>query len=244
MGDSPSLPLNISRETLQSNTIIKKIKTLLVKKVLNNLRKKASKKPEEYLNFFKNFGEVMKEGLCGNNSKEEKEIILELCRFRSINEANPISLDLYIDKMLNKQKNIYFLNGENINAMKSNPQIEGFKNRSINVILLADYVDNFWVNVVNKYKNKELKSITNNNINLDDIKKIEKIEKTNKIEEQNDLIKLIKETLEEKVKEIKISSKLVNSPACISTPEGSINLRMEKFLKEQKQLYKKTTKIM
>merc|ERR1712224_836112 len=121
----------------------------------------------------------------------------------------PINLDYYIDKMLNKQKNIYFLNGENINSMKNNPQLEGFKNRRIDVILLADYVDNFWVNVVNKYKNKELKSITNNNINLDDIKKIEKIEKTNKIEEQNDLIKLIKETLEEKVKEIKISSKLV-----------------------------------
>merc|ERR1711903_202574 len=99
--------------------MIIKIRTLLVKKILNHLKQKAEKKPEEYLNFFKNFGEVLKEGLCGDNTTEEKEKILELCRFKTADNDNLINLDYYIKRMLSKQKNIYFLNGENIKSMKN-----------------------------------------------------------------------------------------------------------------------------
>ena len=113
--------------------------------------------------------------------------------------------------------------------------------------MLFDHIDNFWVNIVNKYKNKELKSIISNTIDLNSIKDLSININKNKDEKDSDnknLTKIISEVLKDKVKEVIISSKLVNSPACISIPEGGINLRMEKFLQEQKQLHKKAARIL
>lgn len=248
--DSPDLPLNISRETIQNNHNIIRIKNLIIKKVLNNLKIKAKINPEEYIKFLNNFGEVLKEGLCGESSIEEKELILSMCRFYStISNDDYISIDNYIENMPKKQKDIYFLNGDNIVSIKKNPQLEGFKKRGIEVILLSDHIDNFWVNIVNKYKTRELKSIISNTIDLDSIinlsdqNKEQQKEKIKQKENYKYLIQIISDVLKDKIKEVIISSKLINSPACISIPEGGINLRMEKFLQEQKQLHKKAARI-
>jgi molecular chaperone HtpG len=248
--DSSDLPLNISRETLQNNHIIKKIKSSIVTKVLSALKSKAENNPIEYNNFLKNFGDILKEGLCGESTYEEKEKILEVCRFQTTSTGgDTISLDDYIHTMLPKQKEIYFLNGEKIEDIQKNPQLEGFKKRGVEVIYLTNHVDNFWPNSIRKYKNRELKSITSNKIDLNSIKELENKKQNNDGEKDNskkykDLISLIRNILKDKVEDVVISGKLIDSPACISIPEGSMNLRMEKFLRDQKQLHSKTTKIL
>ncbi|AIF81689.1 heat shock protein 90 [endosymbiont of Acanthamoeba sp. UWC8] len=250
--DSEDLPLNISRETFQHNQIITKIRKSIVKRVLSTLKTKAEQEKEEYKKFWLNFGEVMKEGLC-EGALEEKEQLLEACRFYTTRSGeNLISLDEYINNMLDGQEHIYFLTGISLEDLRKNPQLEGFAKRDIEVILLPDYVDDFWVNVINQYKNKELRSINTAGIDLDSIKKIEasQEEKTPDAEDSSaqandeELVTYIKSVLTDRVKEVKISKKLVDSPSCLAIPEGAMNIRMEKYLIDQKQLSKKTAKIL
>ncbi len=246
--DSEDLPLNISRETLQQNKIIKKISNFIVKKVLGNLKIQAQKQPKKYELFWKNFSKVLKEGLC-ESTIEEKKMLLEICRFNSTSLENDfISLDRYIDKMVKGQNTIYFLNGDNLEALKNNPQLEGFKKRGVEVLLLSDHVDNFWVNVVHKYKDKNFQSITSEKINLNKIKNLENEQKeegnSNKNSEQYSALRnFVKKILADRVRDVVISSKLVNSPACISTIEGGMNPRMENFLIKQNQLNSKSPQI-
>lgn len=246
--DSSDLPLNISRETLQNNHVVEKIKRSITNKVLNKLLDKSIQEPKKYIVFFNTFGEVLKEGLCNNSVHEEKEKILQICRFHSsIVKDNLISLDDYINRMLAKQRFIYYFNGESIDALKQNPQLEGFSKRGIEVILLTDNVDNIWVNAIKHYKDKQFLSITTDNINLDEISKLSNVitnSNNNYITSLNTkLIAEIKKVLKNKVKDVIVSSKLIDSPACLSSPIGSMNLRMEKFLISQKQLKEKTLRI-
>ncbi|WHA05438.1 molecular chaperone HtpG [Candidatus Bandiella numerosa] len=243
--DSEDLPLNISRETLQHNKVLHKIKSSIVKKVLGSLKVKAETDPEEYMKFWKNFSEVLKEGLC-ESTLEEKKQLLEICRFNSTSSKDElISLDQYLERMIKGQNEIYFLNGDNIESSRNHPQLEGFKKRGIEVLLLNDHVDNFWVNVVHQYKDKDFKSITNEKIDLNKLKNTEeeKDDDKNKSQESSKLIEFVKEILKDRVKDVVISSKLVSSPACISTMEGGMNPRMEKFLMEQNQLNVKSARI-
>ncbi|MBY0580605.1 MAG: molecular chaperone HtpG [Rickettsiales bacterium] len=243
--DSEDLPLNISRETLQHNKVLHKIKSSIVKKVLGSLKTKAETDPEEYMKFWKNFSEVLKEGLC-ESTLEEKKQLLEICRFNSTSSKDElISLDQYLERMIKGQNEIYFLNGDNIESSRNHPQLEGFKKRGIEVLLLNDHVDNFWVNVVHQYKDKDFKSITNEKIDLNKLKNTEeeKDDDKNKSQESSKLIEFVKEILKDRVKDVVISSKLVSSPACISTMEGGMNPRMEKFLMEQNQLNVKSARI-
>ena len=244
--DSEDLPLNISRETLQNNSVIEKIRKSIVKRVISSLKKKYDSEPIEYKKFWDNFGEVIKEGLC-EHTFEDKEQLLDVCIFHSINnEDGLISLDTYITNMVESQDEIFYLTGENIESLRKNPQLEGFRKRGIDVILLPDHVDNFWVNVVNQYKNKTLKAVTAD-INLDKIKKIEQ-ESSNDSDDsavdQLKLIEYIKTVLGDKIKDVRVSTKLVESPACLALPDGSMNIRLEKMLIEQKQLNKKSAKIL
>ncbi len=248
--DSEDLPLNISRETLQHNAVLRKIKKSIVNKVLSTLKEKLTSDPKNYDAFWSNFGEVIKEGLC-EHTLDEKNQILEICKFQTTTNPNAvqlITLDEYISHMTEEQKDIYYLSGDNIDSLQNNPQLEGFKKRNIPVILLQDHVDNFWVNVINEYKGKKLTSISSSNIDLNKIKKLDDDSTIKKNESNEDehkkLIEFIKETLKDKIKDVSISSKLINSPACISVPEGSMNIRMEKFLMEQKQLKNKSLKIL
>ncbi len=247
--DSEDLPLNISRETLQHNNTIQKIRKSITKKILSSLKKKANEDAKDYENFWSNFGEVLKEGLC-EPALEEKEDLLEVCRFYSTKSgANLVSLEQYIENMVENQNEIYYITGDDLEIMKRNPQLEGFIKRDIEVILLKDTVDHFWVNVINQYKNKELTLVSRSNIDLDKIKKIE--DKVESDQEQNkaqldeqQLTSYIKSVLGEKIKEVKISTKLIDSPACLSISEGSMNINMEKMLIEQKQLAHKSAKIL
>lgn len=244
--DSEDLPLNISRETLQHNHILDKIRKSLTKRVLTELKKKMTNDIESYLNFWHNFGAVLKEGLC--EAFEDKDKMLEVCLFKSALHDKLISLDDYISAMKEGQKEIFYFIGEDSEKLKNSPQIEGFIKRGIDVLLFTDNVDDFWVNVTREYKGKEIMSVTRSDLDLDTINNQQEDKTTNKEEFKDKdftkLIELVKNILGNKIKDVKISTRLTESPVCLAVSEGSMDIRMERFLIEQKQLKEGSPKIL
>ncbi|KJW07060.1 molecular chaperone HtpG [Orientia tsutsugamushi] len=251
--DSEDLPLNISRETLQHSPLIDKIQASITKKVITELEKQKTKDQGEYETFWNNFGAVLKEGLCEGTADVDK--LLKICLFRSALQDKFISLDEYIANLKSEQKNIYYITGDDLEALKSSPQIEGLLSRNIDVLLLTDDVDKFWVMVTRKYNDYVLKSVTSANIEIDncDTKTAESSDTNNDAkddtsssDDQNceQLIKYFKEVLGDKVKSVEVSKKLTRSPVCLTVPEGSMDIRTERFLIEQKQLSSHSSKIL
>jgi len=242
--DSEDLPLNISRQTLQHNAALEKIKKSITKRVLSELKKKKESNLEEYLLFWSNFGGALKEGLCEVTSDHEK--LLEVCVFRSALHDKMISLDDYIANCKGEDKTIYYLSGDDPEKLRNNPQIEGFLSKGIDVLLFTDTVDDFWVNVNGRYKEVEIKSVTRSDIDLDDKNKTEKDKDTKKDDEADHkaLVDYFKNSLGTLVKDVKISKKLTSSPACLAVSDGSMDIRMERYLIEQKQLAGASAKIL
>lgn len=230
--DSEDLPLNVSRETLQANPIVEKIRKSIKTRVLSELKKKSEE--ESYADFWNNFGPVIKEGLC--DGFEEKEPILEICRFHSTNGDKLTGLDEYISRMKPDQEAIYYLSGESVDSVKNSPQLEGFAAKGIEVLLFADPVDDFWVNVVHEYKGKELKSITRADV--------EPEKPHGEGKETATLIAFLKTELGEKVEDVRATAKLTGSPVCLAAREGAMDIRMERFLAEQNQLGAVSAKIL
>lgn len=248
--DSDDLPLNISRETIQNNAQVKKISQAITKKVLKELAKKSEKNREDYLNFWSNFGAVVKEGLC--DGMEPRDEILDACLFETDKSEKPISLKEYKKNMKDDQKSIYFINAENRENALSSPQIEGFTKRGYEVIILTDSVDDFWVNVVHEFDGTPFKSVTKAGSDLEDEKSEDKKDESDEKKEENKkadskgcekLIEFIKETLGEKIAEAKTTSRLSDSPVCITVPEGAMDIRLERFMLENKQLPHASAKI-
>jgi len=181
--DSEDLPLNVSRETLQNNLTINRIRKSIVKKFFAELKKRAEEDSTGYNEFWHNFGEVMKEGLC-EGATEDKESLLEACRFHTnkTKEGEMIGISQYAERLAEGQDEIYYLTGDNLEALQNHPQIEGFNKRDIEVLLLPDNVDNFWVTVVNQYKNHTLKSVSSASIDLDAVKPLDKKDAKEKVE--------------------------------------------------------------
>lgn len=238
--DAEDLPLNISRETLQHNITIERIKSTITKKILGELKKKKQEVPEEYKNFWKNFGTVLKEGLCEHNTLSDN--LLDICIFYSAKLGRMIDLEEYIKNIPENTKTIYYLSGEDVGQLKNSPQIEGLLSKGMDVLLFSDSVDDFWVNVVSKYKDYEFTSATRSNIDVDHLTDDEKA--SQKDEQYDRLINYFKGVLGANVKDIKISKKLTSSPVCLAVDKGNMDIRMEKFLIEQKQLKKGNAKIL
>jgi len=241
--DSEDLPLNISRENLQHNATIDKIRHSVTKRVIAELLRKKADARVEYEVFWKNFGAAMKEGLCEVTTDSDK--LLETCIFYSAKHDKMLSLDEYIADLPSDSKTIYYLSGENPEKVRNSPQIEGFLSKNTDVLVFSDPVDDFWVNVVHKYKDYEIKSVTRANIDIDN-KAEENSKKDKGLENDNKerLIDFCKRVLEGAVKDVIISKKLTSSPVCISVGEGDMDIRMERFLIEQKQLHKSSSKIL
>ena len=192
--DSQDISLNISREMLQNNPVITKIKTGITSKILNELKTLSNKEKDIYLNFWNNFGAVIKEGLYEFNDHHQK--ILPLLRFQTSESKDLISLDDYLTKMKPNQKEIYYFANTDKEHIKNSPQLETFTANKIPVLFMTDAVDEFWLQNIKNFKEKDFKSITKGKIdisNLKDNKKIDiKDKKNNKI---NDLINVIKMNL-------------------------------------------------
>ncbi|MGL9732611.1 MAG: molecular chaperone HtpG [Wolbachia sp.] len=247
--DSPDLPLNISRETLQNNRVVEQIRKSLTKRVISELDKKAKENLEEYTKFWTNFGAVLKEGLCEAMSTDEREALLSICRFHSIGDDKLISIDDYISRMKPEQEHIYYLTGNSLDSIKNSPQLEGFISKGLEILLLVDPVDDFWTSVIHEYRDQKIKSVTRADVDLEKFS-LEKKDKENKSdeeksEENNDsILEYFTKILGNSVKSVKISKKLTDSPVCLVVDEGAMDLRMERFLREQKQLNYRTPKVL
>ena len=230
--DSEDLPLNISREMLQNNPVVSKIRSSLVKRTISDLKKKIDKDRESYEKFWENFGPVLKEGIY--EDFERKDSILEISLFKNSKSKKLITLNEYIESMGKKQKDIYFMTGDSYENIINNPSLEGYKSRDINVLILDDPVDSFWTSSTPSYQEKSFKSVTRG---MDDLNKIDGEKKDDKNEKSVEpLINLLKEKLKEKVKDVRVSSRLTDSPVCLVSDEGAMDPQLEKILQQHNQL--------
>ncbi len=245
--DSADLPLNISRETLQKSPVLDKIRESVTSKVLGEFKKRAEKEPAEYAKFWDNFGAALKEGLCEANSPREK--ILEACRFYSSQSPEQlISLADYKARMKEGQEAIYFLTGDTLSVLKNSPQLEGFTKRGIEVLLLTDHVDDFWPNVTQKFGDLPFRSVTKAGADLEKFKLDEVNEKAEETAENSDAIKQLCEAMAnlfgDAVSAVRTTRKLSDTPICLGVSEGAMDMRMERFLADHKQLPKRAPKLL
>ena len=229
--DSQDISLNISREMLQNNPVITKIKKGITTKILNEITTFSSKEVDTYLKFWSNFGAVIKEGLYEFNDHHDK--ILPLLRFQTSESEDLISLDDYLKKMKSDQKEIYYFANTDKDHIKNSPQLEAFIANKIPVLFMTDAVDEFWLQNIQKFKEKEFKSITKGKVDLSKLKKdSDKKGKINKnVSKINDLINVLKKELEEKISNVIISDRLTKSPILLVADETSMDINMEKLMK-------------
>lgn len=247
--DSEDLPLNVSREILQDNPMIARMRSAIVKRVLSEFRKKSEKKEDEYKLFWDNFGPVIKEGLY--EDFENRNAIQKIVRFHSTTGNDDlVSLDDYVGRMKKGQDAIYYISGEELDAVRQSPQLEGFAAKGIEVLLLTDAVDEFWIPAVGIYEGKPFKSVTRAGSDLDKIET--DIEKDPVKDEVNSpekgkvdaLIAMFKLTLNDEVKDVRVSERLTDSAVCLVSDEGDMDLRVERMLKQQNQLQQSFKRIL
>ena len=251
--DSEDIPLNISREMLQHNPALEKIKKALTKRVFNELKKKAEKTPDEYAKFWDNFGAVMKEGLYEDFNN--RDMLLELARFRSTTQEGLISLKDYVERMPDGQDAIFYIAGEDAEAIAQSPQLEGFKAKGIEVLLLTDPVDEFWIPSIGTFEEKTFKSATRGGADLSAIGK-DKSDSDAKSEDSaisdggpdntkvEPLIAAFKVALGDKVKDVRASERLTDSPVCLVADDGDMDMNIERLLKQHNQLSESTPRVL
>jgi molecular chaperone HtpG len=231
--DSNDLPLNVSREILQSSKVIDSIKSGSTKKVLGLLEKMAKNDPEKYQGFWKEFGKVLKEG--PGEDFANRENIAKLLRFASTNNDSAeqtVSLDDYIARMQEGQDKIYFVAADSHAAAKHSPHLEIFRKKGIEVLLLSDRVDEWLTAHLTEYEGKQLQSVAKGKLDLDGDDEETKKELEQKSEQSRDLLERMKKALEDKVDDVRVSSRLTSSPACIVLNEHDMAMHMQRLLKE------------
>ncbi len=237
--DTQDLPLNISREMLQTNPVVNKIRNGLTKKILGEIEKLSRRDEAAFLTLWGQFGAVIKEGLY--DAIEHRDGIFKIARFASTHDENkPTSLADYIERMKEGQKEIYYISGEKIESLRNSPQLEGFKSRGVEVLLLTDTVDEFWLQQITKFKEFKFKSVTKGNIDLDNFedKKPDEDTQTAKKEEQKEELKIfaalkdiLHENLSDQISFVRLSKRLTESPVCLVADEKGVDMHMEKVLK-------------
>ena len=247
--DTQDIDLNVSREMLQNNPAVTKISKSLVGKVLRELKKVSEKNIDGYKEFWKEYGAVLKEGLY--EDIERKETLLDLCRFSSNESEDVVSLTEYLDKMPESQKDIYYISSETRAQALASPHLEGFKSKNIPVLIMTDAIDQFWLPMIGSFKDKKFISITQGQINLDDLDEKNKdkdIENKEQKEKQDkefvDLIAQMKVVLGEQVKDIRLSSKLTDSPVCLVADDGDMDIAMEQLMAQRDTNYKGAPRIL
>lgn len=232
--DSDDLPLNVSRELLQHNKKIDSIRTANVKRVLSSLEKLAKKDTDKYQQFWDQFGKVLKEGPAEDFANKEK--IAGLLRFdtsKSEGDAENVSLDQYIENMAEKQDVIYYITADSLAAAKNSPHLEVFKKKDIEVLLLTDRVDEWLVSHLNEYKEKTLQSVTKGELDLGDLDDEEAKKKQEETaQEHKDFLEKIKTSLGDTVKEVRVSARLTESPACLIVDDNEMSQNLARVMKQ------------
>jgi len=228
--DTTSLDLNVSREMVQNSPVIKKISKSLTKRVLSELKKKMKKDKEGYDAFWDQFGKVLKEGLY--EDAENREKIAEITRAYSFKHEKMINLDNYIEEMVEKQDKIYYLAADTLKQAKSSPHLEGFKAKDVDVLLMTDPIDAFWMSQMGTYKEKPFLSVSRDKYDLSELSD-ESQEDNDKIQETDTVAALIKDCLADLVEDVKATTSLVESPVRLVAGEGGLDFNLERILKAQ-----------
>jgi molecular chaperone HtpG len=243
--DSNDLPLNVSREMLQQSKVIDTIRSGAVKKVLGLLKDLAGE-PEKYATVWKEFGAVLKEGVAEDPAN--KEAIARLLRFASTHLATPtqdVSLEDYVARMKDGQDKIYYLTADTFNAAKNSPLLEIFHEKGIEVLLLSDVVDNWLVAHLFEFDGKPLQSIARGEIDLSKLEDAQEKEEHDKAAgEYKDMVEHIKTTLGEKVKDVRVTTRLTTSPACLVADEHDLDATVVRILKAAGQAVPETKPIL
>jgi molecular chaperone HtpG len=230
--DSDDLPLNISRELLQHNKLIDRIRGANVKRVLDTLEKLAKDRPEEYAQFWDQFGSVLKEGPVEDPSNKER--IAGLLRFHSTNDPDGgavVTLDDYISRMREGQKRIYYVTGDTLQAAKNSPHLELFRKKGIEVLLLGEAIDEWLVAHLSEYNEYALQSIAKGELDLDEIEDESEREAQKEQEEAlQGLTEHLKESLGDRVSDVRVSHRLTESPACLVVADYEFGMHMRRML--------------
>jgi len=231
--DSNDLPLNVSREILQESRDVRAIRDGSVKKVLALVDDLAANSPEKFSIFWKQFGAIFKEGIGEDGANRER--IAGLSRFASTfadTEAQTVSLADYIARMKEGQQAIYYVTAESFSAAKNSPHLEVFRKKGIEVLLLSERVDEFWLGALNEYQGKPLQSVARGDLDLGKLEDQAEQEAHGKqAEEFKDLVTSVKEALGDRVKEVRITHRLTDSPACLVVDEHDFSGNLVRLLK-------------
>ena len=226
--DSSALPLNVSREILQQNRIMANIRTNSVKKVLDKL-KTVAKNKEKYSEFYEQYGRLIKEGVY--QDFEHKDALTDLLRYSSTKDESLVSLKEYVGRMKDDQKSIYYITGQNQISLRSSPLLEMYEKKGIEVLILDDEIDEIVISSVPKYDEKELKSVNRSGA-ADDFSD-DKDE--SKEEDLKPVLKKIKKILGDRVKDVKVSSRLSDSPSCVVVDENDPTAQMQELMRSMGQ---------
>jgi molecular chaperone HtpG len=230
--DSEDLPLNVSREMLQHNPVIEKMKKTLISKVLAKLSDMAASEPAAYASFWQQFGPVLKEGV--HTDDENKEKLTELLRFQSSlsdTKDDLVSLKQYAGRMREGQKHMYYIAGESREMVEKSPHLEVFRGKSIEVLYFLDPIDEWLVNDVYNYDGKQLKSVSKGDLDLGDLDAEEKKEKSKLESRYKKLSERIKNILSDSVKDVRVTTRLTDSPCCLVADEHDLGPVMEKMMR-------------
>ncbi|MFP6747214.1 MAG: molecular chaperone HtpG [Alphaproteobacteria bacterium] len=245
--DSEDLPLNISREMLQNSPLMRHMNQAVTRRVLTELSKRAEKQPEQYAEFWENFGSVLKEGLYEDH--ERRDELLELARFRSTAGTELVSLKDYVGRMKEGQEAVYYITGDDLQTLETSPQLEGFRARGVEVLLLSDPVDDFWLSSVFEYDGHALTSTTRGATDLSNLGDEPEADDGAEAEPAGEteiatLIALVKQTLGEAVKDVRTTDRLTDSAVCLVADDGDMDMRLERMLRAHKQLSADSVRIL
>jgi len=230
--DSNDLPLNVSREILQDNKITQAIRKGCTKRVLKMLEKLGNKDKEQYQSFWNEFGQVLKEGPAEDMGNKEQ--VAKLLRFSSTHtdsSAQNVSLPEYVERMKEGQDKIYYVVADSFEAAKNSPHLEVFRKKGIEVLLMSDRIDEWLVSHLTDFDSKQLQSVTRGGLDLGDMDDEETKQAQEKLEQEFDtVVSRIKTALEGKVKDVKLSQRLTDSPACVVSDEHDMSSQMMKLM--------------
>jgi molecular chaperone HtpG len=235
--DSEDLPLNISREMLQNNPILTLIRNGVVSRVIGELEKKAKDSADEYAKFWENFGSLLKEGLYEDPANRDK--LFGLARFTTTHGPGLHGLAEYVGRMKEGQDAIYYIAGDDAAALAGSPQLEGFKKRGIEVLLLTDPVDEFWVAQVGNYQDKTFKSVTRGAADLSKVAAADDKSDEQTPKDETDvapLLAMFRLALQESVKDVRVSERLTDSAVCLVADDSDLDIHLERLLRQHKQV--------
>ncbi|MHB8447277.1 MAG: molecular chaperone HtpG [Rudaea sp.] len=231
--DSDDLPLNVSREILQQNRSLEKLKAACIRRVLDLLDKLAKDEPEKFATFWKTFGNVLKEGLSEDFANRER--IAKLLRFASTKSdgaAQTVSLDDYIGRMKAGQEAIYYITADGYAAARGSPQLEALKANDVEVLLMVDRIDEWMSGYLNEYAGKKLRNVAKGDLELDKLGGVSAAQRKQTEQTAEGVVKKMKELLGERVRDVRVSARLTDSPACIVLDEHDMGLAMQRLLKQ------------